>query len=250
MFLCVLWCSGHCKQLASKWRKLAESLHGVVRVAAVNCDEQKALCQAQGVRGYPTIKAFKEGRFMEYNGGRSASSLQDWGLSLLSSNLVSVVTSEKSMEQFMKSSAKARWGLGVLLFSSKDKTSALYKSLSMRYKNKISFGEVRVSSPEGQKIAERLKVSKFPSLLAVCSGDERSIVVFEKEMKNSQLVRWLNAFYSGKICAEAVKIDSSTDLSAMRVGQLKQLLSNKNASCKECVEKADFIKKVKEIYQI
>lgn len=33
--------SGHCKQLAPKWRKLAEALHGVVKVAAVNCEQQQ-----------------------------------------------------------------------------------------------------------------------------------------------------------------------------------------------------------------
>jgi protein disulfide-isomerase A6 len=51
--------SGHCQQLAPKWRKLAEALHGVVRVAAVNCEQQQGLCQEKGVRGYPTIKAFR-----------------------------------------------------------------------------------------------------------------------------------------------------------------------------------------------
>lgn len=52
------WC-GHCRQLAPKWRKVAEALHGVVRVAAVNCEQQQALCQQSGIRGYPTIKAFR-----------------------------------------------------------------------------------------------------------------------------------------------------------------------------------------------
>lgn len=38
---------------------MAEALHGVAKVAAVNCEQQQALCQEQGVRGYPTIKAFR-----------------------------------------------------------------------------------------------------------------------------------------------------------------------------------------------
>jgi thioredoxin-like negative regulator of GroEL len=37
------WC-GHCQQLAPKWKKVAASLKGVVKVAAVNCDEHKSVC--------------------------------------------------------------------------------------------------------------------------------------------------------------------------------------------------------------
>ena len=39
---------GHCKQLAPKWSKVAESLKGIVKVAAVNCEEDKQLCGKHG----------------------------------------------------------------------------------------------------------------------------------------------------------------------------------------------------------
>jgi D-serine deaminase-like pyridoxal phosphate-dependent protein len=32
---------------------------GVVKVVAVNCEQQQAVCQEHGVRGYPTTKAFR-----------------------------------------------------------------------------------------------------------------------------------------------------------------------------------------------
>lgn len=54
-----LYRSGHCKHLAPKWRQVAAALHGVVRVGAVNCEQQQSLCQQHGVRGYPTVRAFR-----------------------------------------------------------------------------------------------------------------------------------------------------------------------------------------------
>ena len=39
---------GHCRNLAGKWKKVASALKGMVKVAAVNCDAEAALCQAHG----------------------------------------------------------------------------------------------------------------------------------------------------------------------------------------------------------
>jgi thioredoxin-like negative regulator of GroEL len=230
---------------------VAESLHGVVRVAAVNCDEQKALCQGQGVQGYPTIKAYKQGRWIDYHGDRSAGSIKDWGIGLLPTETVSVLSSDASLGPFLKSSQQskiARWGVGVILFSSKDKTSPLYKSLSMRYKGRIAFAEIR----KGSSLAAdgRFRINQYPTLIAVCGGDERSIIPFSGDLKNSQLVKWLNAFYSGKKCADAIQIDDNTDFSKMKVSQLKQLLGAKDVKCENCVEKSDFVRRVKEVYNV
>ena len=39
---------GHCQQLSPKWSKVADSLKGIVKVAAVNCEEDKQLCSKHG----------------------------------------------------------------------------------------------------------------------------------------------------------------------------------------------------------
>jgi len=51
------WC-GHCKALVPEYEKAAGALRGVVKVAAVDADEHKAVAADQGVKGFPTIKFY------------------------------------------------------------------------------------------------------------------------------------------------------------------------------------------------
>ena len=46
---------GHCHDLAPVWRRLARQLDGVIRVGAVNCQDDFMLCRQQNIRSYPTL---------------------------------------------------------------------------------------------------------------------------------------------------------------------------------------------------
>ncbi|XP_068227314.1 dnaJ homolog subfamily C member 10-like [Palaemon carinicauda] len=48
----------HCHTLAPVWRDVARELEGVVRIGAVNCDDDYHLCNAQGIRSYPSLIAY------------------------------------------------------------------------------------------------------------------------------------------------------------------------------------------------
>mmetsp|Transcript_24210 Transcript_24210/g.43634 ORF Transcript_24210/g.43634 Transcript_24210/m.43634 type:complete len:218 (+) Transcript_24210:388-1041(+) len=72
------WC-GHCKKLKPDWDKLMDEFAGSATqlVADVDCTtEGKALCDANGVKGYPSLKWGDPSDLQDYEGGRTLDDLK------------------------------------------------------------------------------------------------------------------------------------------------------------------------------
>ena len=67
------WC-GHCKQMAPTLDKMAPYISGKMAIGKIDCTTEKNLCKKHGIRGYPTLKIYRDGDFFDYPGRRDADS--------------------------------------------------------------------------------------------------------------------------------------------------------------------------------
>lgn len=209
------WC-GHCKQLSPIYSRVADNLHGIVVVAAVDCDVEsnKQLCGQYGVKGFPTLKIFpaskqkhsKTGRVSktpeDYNGPRSAKGIADAATAGLTDALIKRPLSLTELNEFLSSAAVPT----VLLMTEKKKTSTLFKSLSMRFRGRLAFAEIRDATGE---IAKKFGVKQSPSLVVVSS--EGNATTYEGQLKPKDLVDFLKTFAGSKAGPKTgLKVDSGS----------------------------------------
>eukprot|EP00088_Acartia_fossae_P068785 TRINITY_DN879_c1_g1_i10.p1 TRINITY_DN879_c1_g1~~TRINITY_DN879_c1_g1_i10.p1 ORF type:complete len:406 (-),score=166.65 TRINITY_DN879_c1_g1_i10:400-1617(-) len=122
------WC-GHCKRLAPTWDTLAEKYNKdadqEVKIGKVDCTQQTALCSAQDVTGYPTLKFFKSGAEKEdgvkYRGNRDQAALEKFIRESMGLEPEAAADSGEAAEKPASAEAEVKDGLSILTAASFEK---------------------------------------------------------------------------------------------------------------------------------
>jgi len=189
------WC-GHCKNLAPAWEAAATNLKGIVKVAAINCDEEKELAGMFQIQGFPTIKLFpsetSENPYqkgapwkqpIDYQGARSAAAIANFATQHLP-NRVRQVT-PLSHEKFLATEPSIP---KALLFTDKAKTTSLYKALALEFTDRMILGEVQSKNTNGE-LEQKYSVTKFPSLFII--SPDGQLLTHEGSINRDSLLSFL-----------------------------------------------------------
>ena len=119
-------------------------MYGIIKVGAVNCEEDEELCEEFAMYNVPSLMIFQESYSDDgekYTGKMEWKSIANAATAKMQS-FVSIVTEENYATSFItRDPAKYK----VLLFTERKTTAPIFKALSKQYKEKLLFGEVRKS---------------------------------------------------------------------------------------------------------
>ena len=234
------WC-GHCQRLAPEYTRAAAKLGGVVKLAYVDCENaaSKALCGEFGIQGFPTIKLFpatKKRIPRDYMGERSAQALIDYAVDAVPLSAVRKLDASE-VKAYVDAHAKRTV---FVLFSSKSRSSAMYRAVALDYRKGASFVFVNAGrdgvSAEASSAAREIgaTVDTAPTLVAVSGWDgaKGSVEQYKGGMNYKELSEW-----AGKVVAQASgkakKANAKADANA------KKADSKADANAKKANAKAD-----------
>jgi len=116
------WC-GHCKSLEPEYEKAATALKAQgISIGKVDATQEEELASKSGVQGFPTLKVFKNGVYIQdYKGPRTAEGI----ISFLEGKKGSPVTTVTSSDEVKQLLAKEKYGVVVGYFD--DQTTDAYR---------------------------------------------------------------------------------------------------------------------------
>jgi len=177
------WC-GHCKQLAPEYAQAAGELKGKAVLGKVDADNEqnRPLATRFEIRGFPTLKVFRNGQPSEYPGDRTAKSIVSY-MKKQTQPAVTVLGTEEEVTAFTKEERVAVVGFFA------DDSSPEYNKFSEAangLRDSFIFGAVI-----GAKVAllKKFEVESVPTVVLFKDFDEGKNVLPATEF--DQISTWV-----------------------------------------------------------
>jgi protein disulfide-isomerase A1 len=164
------WC-GHCKKLAPEYEKAATELKGTAPLAKVDADQEqnRPLAQRFGVRGFPTVKFFRDGVPTDYQGERTADAI----ITYVKKQAQPALRILDSADAVDKLSSEER--VVVVGFFDNDQSEEYkkYQQTAESLRDSFTFGAV-VGKPD---IAKKFEIEGVPTIILFKQFDEKKNVL-------------------------------------------------------------------------
>lgn len=128
----------HCHILAPTWREMARELDGVVRIGAVNCQDDWQICQMQGIRSYPSLLIYPSRK--KYYGDRSTKAMVDFALSHIKVTVLKL--SPSNIKQTSAKDSSAPWLISVCHTDGDCMSSTSEMKLAAMLEGLVSVGSI------------------------------------------------------------------------------------------------------------
>jgi len=202
-----------CKQLKSEYITVAKTFSGIVRVLAVNCQNQQAaqICQSQGIKNYPTIRMYGDNNSKSdfpANQQKNSKTIGNW-ISNGIPDFTTKIASDKHWRSFLETAGSKA---PVVLFSDKKQVPALFKSLCRQFKTNIACGVLSGYNPAVNSAflpsSLTSQIDKTPSLYYI----HDQVTLDGEKFKGSMGAEVLSLFFSRVISHKSrqVSVDQLT----------------------------------------
>uniref|UniRef100_T1KBH9 DnaJ homolog subfamily C member 10 n=1 Tax=Tetranychus urticae TaxID=32264 RepID=T1KBH9_TETUR len=151
----------HCHHIAPEWRSMARELENIIRVGAVNCEEDWVLCREQRIHGFPSLILYPKKQL--YEGKRTSDALTEFVLSNLPNKVIKIT------EDFLKSEDTLKNIYWLISFCS-DKSDCQFED---------SLVKLAIALDGLTKVSENVKCDKEPELCRMFGINDKAIRLYK-----------------------------------------------------------------------